>query len=247
MFIKDSTLFIITMPCRKESVLKELKKNGITKFSLVEAVDGLSLGAEKLNQMLMEEVGSEWFVPYGGCINDKNIGAVGCYLSHIKALKMAVSWGWDSVILEDDINFNFTDYVELATEADIVYLGGVLRKNKKDSVYETLNGSNYIDSTKVKYYTTMGYWVREPQLILDLMKKYRPKRLDCFYCSYCQKQLNCHFINPPMITQNPALMSLIDIDGRYKQRFLNAQIKGTSNSVERTIPDATVSHPFFFG
>ena len=127
--LKTSTVIVIAMKNRKEYIQKELVKHGILNFSIIDAIDGKVMGENYLQNHLISAVGKCWVQPYGHTIfTNKVLGKMACFLSHIKALKLARDCSDSGVfILEDDCvlrpgigELN----IEVPQASDIVYLGG---------------------------------------------------------------------------------------------------------------------------
>lgn len=127
--IKWDNIFIINLlrrSERKNSMIKKLEKENISKYQFIEAFDGLD---PEINSKYMEIKK----------INNNYIctpGHFGCLLSHIKAIRLAKKCNYEYImILEDDIYFNenFIDQIKCLTvpEFDMLYLGGIMSKQKK--------------------------------------------------------------------------------------------------------------------
>ena len=91
---------------RKESILREISKQNIKSFELIEAVDGNKLNNEELNLCTFKN--KKNYNPWGPKLTYSQIG---CALSHIKIYKDFINSKYEyALILEDDAIFldNFT-------------------------------------------------------------------------------------------------------------------------------------------
>ena len=86
---------------RRESILREINKQNIKSFELIEAVDGNKLNNEELN--LCTYKNKKNYNPWGPKLTYSQIG---CALSHIKIYKDFVKSNYEyALILEDDAIF----------------------------------------------------------------------------------------------------------------------------------------------
>ena len=216
MLINNCLIIVIVMPSRKNYIINELKKKGITNYLIQDAVNAKEKGENFLQNQLVAFCGKSFYVAYNGKICDKNIGALGCFLSHKLALQKAGHR--DCVILEDDIsiNFNVNTDILIPEDTDICYLGGWAKYDSK--YFSPKIGINKINSKEVKQYSTYAYYVKSPKLILSLMKKYRPKSLDCFYIAFLQKKIyyNCYYYHPSLISHS-GIESIINPSSKFLQ------------------------------
>lgn len=123
-----NNIFIINLKRRldrKINIENKLKEQNITKYEFIEAIDGIEphikeqfINAQKNN--LTTIISSGHFA---------------CLLSHIKAIKIAKSRNYSSImVLEDDIYF-CKDFISklsnlLIPKYDMIYLGGIISKKK---------------------------------------------------------------------------------------------------------------------
>ena len=91
---------------RKDSILKEIDRQNIKNFEIIEAVDGNKLKKEELNHFIFKN--KKNYNPWSPKLTYSQIG---CALSHIKIYKEFVNSNYKyALILEDDAIFldNFT-------------------------------------------------------------------------------------------------------------------------------------------
>lgn len=156
-------------------------------------------------------------------------GAVGCSLSHLKCLKIALENEWDHVLIcEDDITFlnpelfinQFNHFLEEVNDWDVVLLGGnIIPPYKKinDSCVKVINCQ-----------TTTGYLVKKhyiPILIqniensVNLLIKYPERHLlyaiDRFWF-YLQEKDNWFLITPLTVVQKPGYSDIKKQDTNYQ-------------------------------
>ena len=223
-------IFVVCMPSRKKYITNVLQKQGIFNFILVDAVDGKKLGENTMQNLLIEKTGKSWFIPYNHKVSEKHLGAMGCFLSHHKALELAGDH--QAIILEDDVIFNYnaiSTSVEIPPLALIVYLGGWrtykymchedigLNDFKTKKLIKNLDDPFPKIKKSIKQYGTYAYYCSNPKSILEYMKKFRPRSLDCWYINHIQHKYSCYYYNPSLISHNNDMLSTIDKDGKYRK------------------------------
>jgi len=220
---------------RKISIEKDLNKLNMS-YNRVNAVYGkylysrsyklpfakfLRVPEEKLHPMY-------WFDRHNfkTMVQNKNaiLGKIGCYLSHIVALKVALKGQYQKVlILEDDAMFLKNAYEEfnIPLNTDIYYPGGYFYKQKG-----TIKGSGgseiEINFNNLKICGTYSYILPSRQKILDAYNVYmavfidgkghdkdpnwrsgevrlRAQASDFVYINFFQKFGKCYIANPVMI------------------------------------------------
>ena len=207
--LKDSTVIVIAMENRKDYIQKELIKYGILNFHLIDAVDGRKVGENYLQNHLIS-----------------NVGKMGCFLSHIKALRYCITEKIEGgvFILEDDclLNVPVADLeIDIPSCAEIVYLGGFYDKKDKSKDLKYHAGLNQIISEDIKFYTSHSYYVSSPSDLFKNCINKRPKAWDTFLITYIQKRNRCYFFSPSLINQAPWLPSNIDLTTKYSKKKFN--------------------------
>ena len=161
-------------------------------------------------------------------ISDKQkiMGRVGCFLSHLKAMKIAIRHNWKNIlVLEDDVKLlpgsETIDFVP-PKNSDLCYLGGMFwHLNKQPPKKET--HWIKIDPTALKLIGTFAYCINNTKTINDIYNlcksvfiegkgrdkdpnwrlgkiKMRAQAIDFLYINYFQKYGNCFVINPIVFT-----------------------------------------------
>lgn len=127
--LRQLPTFIINLdrrPDRWEQVQGELKKVGLANITRIPAVDGKFLSARGLQDIMQPEI----FATLGKLRETHkelgSVGAIGCYLSHMKIWQLVAESGEAALVVEDDVKFSDTvTWPSLATLAgfDLVLLG----------------------------------------------------------------------------------------------------------------------------
>lgn len=121
-------IFIINLKRRldrKINIQNKLKEQNITNYEFIEAIDGVEPHIQK-------QFTNAQKTNHTSIINS---GHFACLLSHIKAIKLAKSRNYSSImVLEDDIYF-CKDFVSklsnlMIPNYDMIYLGGIISKKK---------------------------------------------------------------------------------------------------------------------
>tara|TARA_R110000803_G_scaffold73109_5_gene136878 strand:- start:395 stop:1168 length:774 start_codon:yes stop_codon:yes gene_type:complete len=163
---------------------------------------------------------------------------VGCYLSHLYALKVAVEQNYDKVlILEDDVIIESNREFEIPEDADILYVGGYWMKQKG---YKQ-NDSDVIpiDTRNMKICGCYSFIYPTRQKILDAYNLFRSVFLegpgkdkhkdwrggkvrmraetsDFHLINFFQKYGKTYILNPPLTDIRPFPSNISDNRGRYK-------------------------------
>jgi glycosyl transferase family 25 len=178
------------------------------------------------------------------CIDDNKIvrfsaishdhGAIGCGLSHIAVLELAIAENWDNVfIMEDDLKWssNFiTGYNNLKkiikSKYDVIVLGGTYIKSYKDSfkLIECQCALAYI--VNKSYYHTLLQCFKDA--VYELTKTYIPRKyaIDVAW-KKLQRRDNWYIIKPNMCNQLP---SYSDIENTFKDYTIAFNDKGVEYS-----------------
>lgn len=207
---------------RLEHDTRELNKYSIH-FKRVDGVDGSKY--QNKYQMMLENGYSPNF-----CMNGKN--HIGCYLSHLKAIKEFYNSSSSiGMFLEDDFKFidnpnNYLDkFIKMFddNETDIIWLMDYKPKTKPNTVVKemksmpTWNGVGYMLNKK-----SAGIFVRDLTPDSDFLKKYYSTR-DClfdFAIFKCAEVNNIRYKWFTLLTQNTNFETLIDVPSK-KQAINN--------------------------
>lgn len=220
---------------RKISLEKDLNRLNM-KYNRVEAVYGKQLYNREYRLRLAKFLGiSEkklhpryWLDRHNfkTMVQKENaiLGKVGCYLSHLVSLKVALNLGYEKVlILEDDAMFlkNAFSEFNIPKNTDVYYPGGYFYKQQ--SHLKNTNASEIlIDINKLKICGTYSYILPTRQKIIDAYNVYmsvfldgkgsdkdpnwrsgnvrlRAQASDFVYINFFQKLGKCYIANPVMI------------------------------------------------
>jgi len=150
-------------------------------------------------------------------------GQIGCTMSHIAALKLAIQEGWNSVIImEDDAQWsNFeTGYKtleEIANKHDVVILGGTFARYNGDKLIHCSTTTGYL--IHKAYYTTLLENFEEG--LANLIETQRgPKyAIDIFWNRLIAKD-NWALIKPSLIRQIPGHSDIVGYCVNYRNKFV---------------------------
>ena len=238
---------------RLKTIESDLKKHNI-KFDKVKAVYGKRLKEEeyclktaKYFNVKKEKMNIDYWLNRRNfktmCKYENSVLAkVGCYLSHLKALKIALDMGLDKVlILEDDALITHDYEFEIPDNTDIFYLGGYWFKQK--GYIPTCDNPCLINTKNLKVCGTYGYILPTRQKIKDAYNLYksvfldgkgkdkdenwregeiriRAETSDFHLINFFQKLGKCYIANPPAIYLRPYESNINDNRSRY---VLNTQ------------------------
>ena len=174
--------------------------------------------------------------------NKKSIlSKVGCYLSHLMAIKTALTKGYDKVlILEDDAMplINAFHTFNLPKKTDIFYLGGayIHPENKK---FTSKKKVIPIHTDKFKIVCAFAYIIPNREMMKSLYKLFmavfksgpahdisdnwrnnnirlRAQTADFMLINFVQKLGRAYVLNPPMFSTREFNSNIINNRGRYK-------------------------------
>ena len=169
----------------------------------------------------------------------KIMGRVGCFLSHFKAMKIAIEKNWGNIlVMEDDVkllpnseNVNFTP----PKNSDICYLGGMFWHINEQPLI-TNNDWIKINPDTLKLIGTFAYCINNKKTMENIYNlcnsvflpgkghdkdpnwrlgkvKMRAQAMDFLYINYFQRYGNCFVINPILFSHREGLVS--DISPHY--------------------------------
>lgn len=186
-------IFVINLkrrPDRLAEITAECKKHSID-FELIEAVDG-HIAFPNAPRRIMQ-------------------GALGCQASHVKALKKALYYGDNCLILEDDAVFS-DDFIErfaftyqlLPMNWDVFFLGGsLLWENAVLDYLPNLKRANNV-------LCTHAYMVNRNSIekLLSYFES-RQFKVDVLFTEF-QKENNCFIAYPELATQRKGYSDIVD-------------------------------------
>lgn len=232
---------------RKKQMNKQLKQYKL-KATRISAVNGKMLKNKNYRNKISKELQipeknlrvSFWMnrSNFKTMINQEDLvlGRVGCFLSHLKIMKYALTKNFENIIvLEDDVTFlpNINSETNICppNKSDICYLGGMfwhLNNQPKNTNKPWIK----INPKILKIICTFSYLVSTKAVIKDIYNlcmscfidgkghdkhdlwrtgtiKMRATAIDFTYINYFQKNGNCYIINPVMFYHNEKLGSNI--------------------------------------
>jgi GR25 family glycosyltransferase involved in LPS biosynthesis len=173
---------------RNIKMIHELLKREL-KFKRIDAVHGLSLESHEYRKIICAKLGINtdkmtcdfWLnrSNFKTMCKYKNpvMAKVGCYLSHLIAIKHALEKNYERVlILEDDMKFlkNYNSEFNIPLDADIYYLGGTFYHQNKMEIGPAknalINNSKFfkIDIKELKMNGTFGYIIPNKEKIKEI-------------------------------------------------------------------------------
>lgn len=222
--LKDLQILYINLdrrPERKKNIENELKRLGLNGIR-ISAVDGQSLTSNEKDYW-MDRKNFNTLTR-----NESRVfGRVGCYLSHLKAMKYALDHNIDQLLLlEDDCKF-LTDHsninIHIPANTDIYYLGGLYwwkvgedENSSLDYTFDNFKDKLYYgDSIQIlpqffRICCTFAYILPSRQHIQNLfftMLDVKKKAIDMMYVSYVQKNERSFIIQPSLCIQSDEFTS----------------------------------------
>ncbi len=156
-------VFLINLnqyPNKRIKSINSLKNVGFNNIKCIDAIDGKKLK----NISKMTTIYTQFLIenPLFRCSHEQlnTVGAIGCYLSHIKCWKEMLKQGYESIyIFEDDLEMvpNFADKLNtimtnIPSDCDFLSFG-----------YIKLNGeykfSKSIENFKIPFFGLQGYYI----------------------------------------------------------------------------------------
>lgn len=174
--------------------------------------------------------------------NKKSIlSKVGCYLSHLMAIKTALAKGYDQVlILEDDAMplINAFHTFTIPKKTDLFYLGGAYI-HTEETKFSSKKKIIPIDTDKFKIACTFAYIIPNREMMKTLYKLFmavflngpghdvsdnwrnnstrlRAQNADFMLINYVQKLGKTYVLNPPMFSTREFSSNIINNRARYK-------------------------------
>jgi hypothetical protein len=156
---------------KKEILEENLKKNGF-RFERIDAIYGKKLGDKsyraKVSKLLdipddklepsfwMDRKNFKTMCSY----EDVVLAKVGCYLSHILAIKTALDNNYENVLILEDDSFplsNINTPFRIPDDADMYYLGGGFMHQVKPNLKDSKSEHILLDPSKLKLCCTFAY------------------------------------------------------------------------------------------
>lgn len=144
---------------------------------------------------------------------ERIIGRIGCLTSHLEALKLAIDYGWDNVlILEDDCQFlTGAERISFSPppDADVIYLGGLFWRQTPEPKAQTGEWVK-IDRKHLKLACCLCYAIigqEKMREIYEILTNVRPSAIDLLYINHIQKRGHCYVLNPVLCYQDHGFSS----------------------------------------
>jgi GR25 family glycosyltransferase involved in LPS biosynthesis len=209
-------------------------------------------------------------------ITDKKkiMGRVGCFLSHLKAMKIAIEKNWANIlVMEDDVkllpnsvNIDFTP----PKNSDLCYLGGMFW-HLNEQPPQVNNQWIKINPDTLKLIGTFAYCINNKKTIQDIYNlcnsvflpgkghdkhpnwrmgevKMRAQAMDFLYINYFQRYGNCFVINPVLFAHFEDLGSNISPHyGTSSQRWKHHfYYHPNQNKESKQSGGSTIPYSFIF-
>ena len=242
---------------KKKKIVNDLEKLGLS-YKRIDAVYGKLLKDIKYRTLISSKLGissnklhpNYWtnrsnfktMTRY----KDPILAKVGCFLSHIIAIKFALEKNYKSVlILEDDVKFlnNILNKFTIPVDADIFYLGGSFFHQKEKLEYTTKKNI-LIDTDKLKVNGTFAYIIPSRDKMKDIYNclmsvflegkgkdksprdfrtgkvRLRAQSIDFAYINHFQKYGKCYLINPVKIIHEELGSNISNNRNKYKLKHI---------------------------
>ena len=201
-------------PDRKQNIQNELSRLGL-KGTRISAVDGKTFSPEEQDYWMDRKNFNTL-----SRIPERVFGRVGCYLSHLKALKYALENRIEPLlILEDDCRFltERSDVeIRIPKNCDMYYLGGLYwwkddQKPKDDYTFENIRSDYFyqpyirILPSNFRIACTFAYILPTLEHVEGMFRtllNVKKKAVDMMYVTYIQKYENSFIIQPSLCIQS---------------------------------------------
>ena len=261
MYIQDIPILFINLKrdVKRRVIIENDLKQINAKFNRIDAVYGKDLYDLKYRKKIAKRIGVHekklhpdfWFnrSNFKTMDNNKNsiLSKVGCYLSHLLALKQAIKLGYDKVlILEDDAMplINAFSSFSIPQNADLFYLGGAYIHNPEKTFYSTKK-TIPINTEQFKIVCAFAYLIPNKKTIKSIYQLFmavflegkghdnpddwknntirlRAQTADFMLINFVQKLGNAYVLNPPMFATREFESNIINNRSRYKLlNFIN--------------------------
>ena len=261
MYIQDIPILYINLKrdvSRRTILENDLRQIDAT-FKRIDAIYGKDLYDNAFRKKIAKKLGVHerqlrpefWFNRSNFKTMDTNknsiLSKVGCYLSHLLALRTAMKLGYDKVlILEDDAMplINAFSSFSIPKNADLFYLGGSYIHNPETTFYSAKKNI-LIDTDKFKIVCAFAYIVPNKKTIKSICNLFmsvfkegkghdktddwknntirlRAQTADFMLINFVQKLGNGYTLNPPMFSTREFESNIINNRAKYKiLNFIN--------------------------
>ena len=205
MRLKNFNIIYINLAHRKERrhfIEKQLNKMGLLEKAIyLEAING-----ETIPEVTFRPIRDNFRTLAKR--EERIIGRIGCLMSHLKALEIAIENQFENVlIIEDDCQFmedaETRDFT-VPKDADVFYLGGLFWRQTPEDRLQTGEWVK-IDRSHLKLACCLNYGIMgqdKIQEIYQILTSVRPSAIDILYINHIQKKGHCYVLNPVLCYQN---------------------------------------------
>ena len=255
MYIQDIPILYINLKrdVARRTILEDDLKQIDATFKRIDAIYGKDLYDSTFRKKIAKKLGVHsrqlhpdfWFnrSNFKTMDNNKNsiLSKVGCYLSHLLALKTAMDSGYDKVlILEDDAMplINAFSSFNIPKNADLFYLGGAYIYSP-DTIFTSKKKIIEVDTDKFKIVCAFAYIVPSKETIASIYKLFmavflegkghdkpddwknntirlRAQTADFMLINFVQKLGTAYILNPPMVSTREFESNIINNRSKYK-------------------------------
>ena len=244
---------------KKEILEENLQKNGF-RYERIDAIYGKKLGdklyREKISKLL--DIPDEKLEP-SFWMDRKNfktmcsyedivLAKVGCYLSHILAIKTALENNYENVLILEDDSFplsNINTPFRIPDDADMYYLGGGFMHQVKPNIKGSKSEHILLDTSKLKLCCTFAYILPSREKMETMYRlfmsvfnesgdekshdihedwrtgepKMRAQSCDFMYINFFQKFGTSYVINPVLFTHKEMGSNIVNNRKKYDLSF----------------------------
>ena len=227
---------------RREDMIKQMNSLGLT-YQIVDAISGEDLvfseyrdSISKLLEVPVEKLKPTYYLDRRNFISlsdkwESIAPRVGCFLSHMKCLKLALENNLNEVlILEDDVKILGNLDLIPNVDKEIIYLGATVRKLGE------WPPSGYYDCLGLELFGTYGYVIKGIGTMLKIYNAMRStyddgtrrmkygisermsmSNIDNFYRRYFHEDAIVMY--PPLVVHRDELPSTISNKPAYKKKY----------------------------
>jgi len=244
---------------KKEILEENLQKNGF-RYERIDAIYGKKLGDKsyraKVSKLLdipdenlepsfwMDRKNFKTMCSY----EDVVLAKVGCYLSHILAIKTALDNNYENVLILEDDSFplsNINTPFHIPDDADMYYLGGGFMHQVKPNLKDSKSEHILLDTSKLKLCCTFAYILPSREKMETMYRlfmsvfnesgdekshdihedwrtgepKMRAQSCDFMYINFFQKFGTSYVINPVLFTHKEMGSNIVNNRKRYDLSF----------------------------
>ena len=208
---------------RNNYMINQFEKLNITNYKRFDGIDGQKLSDED-KKFWLDKKNFKTLVSYlsNKTNQQKVLGRVGCFLSHMNCLRNAINNNLDNIlILEDDVNIlGLKEFFNcfIPENIDLYYLGGTFWNSKKSNKKLNLIGSNLkIDINICKVAAGSSYLINSKEkikYIYDILNNVKPSAIDNLLINHIQKLGNSYICEPQLCFHNDSFISDVSNFGK---------------------------------